>query len=99
MKTIKMYLNYSNFYKLGKFAEAPGEIYDKAEIIIPDNWELAENHSGDILIITDTGARCLASEIQTAYPGNQTPVPYLPVVDKGCKGHNVFLKANIKRDC
>lgn len=98
MKTTKMYLNYSNFYKLGKFSVAKGDIYDEAEIIIPDNWEIAENHFGSTLIITDNGCVCLASEIQTAYPGNNTPVPYLPVVDKGCKGHNVFLKAKIKRD-
>lgn len=97
MKTIKMYLNYSNFHKLGRFSIAKGEICDEAEIVIPDNWELAENHSGDTLIITDNGSRCLPSEIQTAYPHNTTPVPYLPVCKDG-KYHNVFLKANIKRD-
>lgn len=97
MKTIKMYLNYSNFHKLGKFSVAKGDIYDEAEIILPDNWELAEDRYGDPLIITDDGIRCLPTEIQTTYSHNTTPVPYLPVC-KDCRYHNVFLKANIKRD-
>lgn len=95
MATIKMYLNYSNFHKLGKFAVAPGDIYDVAEIVLPDNWEITENKYGEELIITDNGERCLPYEIQTEYAGGKTPVPYL-VVRKNGNPVKVHLKANIK---
>lgn len=99
MKTIKMYLNYSNFYKLGKFAAAPGDIFDVAEIVLPDNWELTENKQGEELIITDNGVRCLPYEVQTEYSrwnATVTPVPYF-VIKRNGRPSKVYLKANIKR--
>lgn len=99
MKTIKMYLNYSNFHKLGKFAAAPGDVFDVAEIVLPDSWELAENQYGEELIITDNGVRCLPCEVQTEYArwnANVTPVPYF-VIRKNGRHSKVYLKANIKR--
>ena len=96
MKTIKMYLNYSNFNKLGKFAAAPGDVFDVAEIVLPDSWELTENKYGEELIITDNGVRCLPYEVQTEYAGNVTPVPYF-VISKDGRPSKVYLKANIKR--
>ena len=96
MKTIEMYLNYSNFHKLGKFAYAKGEIFDVAEVILPESWELSEDQYGAPLIITDSGERCLPYEIQTEYAGNVTPVPYL-VISKNGRPSKVHLKANIKR--
>lgn len=95
MTTIKMYLNYSSFHKLGKFAPAKGDIYDEAEIEIPANWQLGENPHGDDLIITDTGERFLPSDIQTDYAGNKTPVPYL-IIGEPSRHKRVHLKAHIK---
>lgn len=92
MKTIKMYLNYTSFNKLGVFAVYPGEISDPVEIEIPDNWEVYENNSGDHVIVTEQGQKALDYEIKTAIAKKTTPVPYIVVYSNG-KPKNIFLKA------